>query len=106
VSTQNPRFVKHLAKTFSEQNGWGAIGPVEYEVLAALWVADGPATLLDLHRTFPRKPYRTLVSTLDRLYKKGMVRRERASRANAYTPTMSRRELEAAIVGSIVGPRV
>jgi predicted transcriptional regulator len=69
----------------------------------ALWV-ESPMTLLDLHRGFPAKPYRTLVGTLNRMYRKGVIRRERATRANAYSPTMSRQELAAAIAESMLGP--
>jgi predicted transcriptional regulator len=59
-------------------------------------------TVRDLHRSFRTPPYKTLMSALDTLYKKGLLRRKRASYLNAYTPTMSRQELETAVVGSIV----
>lgn len=69
--------------------------------MAALW-EQSPMTLLDMHRIFPAVPYRTLVGTMDRLYKKGLVRRERAGRQNAYEPAMSRQELATAIAGCII----
>ena len=69
--------------------------------METLW-ADSPATLIDLHRVFPAKPYRTLVGTLNRMYRKGLLRRERVTRANAYSPAMTRQELATAIVGSIL----
>jgi predicted transcriptional regulator len=84
--------------------GWGPLGPLQYAVLVALW-AQSPATVRDLHRHFRTTAYKTLVGTLDRLYKKGLVRRERPSRANAYSPTMSREELATAIVESILPPQ-
>ncbi len=103
MADHNTRLATCLAK-FSTERGWGPLGPLEYAVLSALW-AQSPATVRDLRLSFRTRSYRTLVVTLDRLSKKGLVRRERPSRANAYSPTMSRQELERAIVGSILTPQ-
>jgi predicted transcriptional regulator len=95
----NPKLASFLAP-FSPERRWGQLDPLEYALLSALW-EQSPATLRDLHRDLRSTPYKTMVSALDRLYKDGLVRRERETRLNAYSPTMSRQELEAAIVASI-----
>lgn len=64
-------------------------GMLEDEVLAALWVGGRPmspaAVQFDLG---DRLAYTTVMSTLTRLYRKGLVTREPTGRGYAYTPTM------------------
>ena len=64
-------------------------GELEAEVLAALWAADGPLTAGDVVDALGRElAYNTVLTILARLYQKGAVRRERAGRAHAYSPTL------------------
>jgi predicted transcriptional regulator len=70
-----------------------AFGPLELRVLQALWKQSGPATVRDLHPNFPTIAYTTLMTTLDRLHRKGVLEREKAGRAFAYWPRCSRDEL-------------
>lgn len=71
-----------------------AFGPLEVEVLDAVWRAAAPATVRDLHASFPRLAYTTLMTTLDRLHRKGVLRRSKIGRAFAYEPCFERSELE------------
>jgi len=70
-------------------------GPLEIKVLEALW--DGPveATVRDLQGDFRGTAYTTLMTTLDRLYKKGVLERRKQGRAYAYSARHTRAGLEA-----------
>jgi predicted transcriptional regulator len=87
-------------------------GPLELRVLEALWSRREEGSVRDLLASFPGVAYTTLMTTLDRLHKKGFLARRRAGRAFRYVPVTSREGLEAslaaetldAIVGSLSGP--
>ena len=46
--------------------------------------------------------YTTIMTTLDRLYKKGYLDRKKAGRAFSYTPRMSLEELRVGIAGDVI----
>jgi predicted transcriptional regulator len=71
-----------------------AFGPLEVRVLEAIWQGPRPATVRDLQASFPRLAYTTLMTTLDRLHKKGVLDRAKAGRAFAYEPRFERSEME------------
>ena len=71
-----------------------AFGPLEVQVLEAVWSARGPATVRDLQGSFPDSAYTTLMTTLDRLHKKGALLRTQIGRAYAYEPRFARSEME------------
>jgi predicted transcriptional regulator len=71
-----------------------AFGPLEVQVLEAIWRERRPATVKDLHVSFPEFAYTTLMTTLDRLHKKGVLSRSKVSRAFVYEPRFARSELE------------
>lgn len=75
-------------------------GPLEIRVLEALWARGGPACVRDLQPQFPHIAYTTLMTTLDRLYRKGTLRREKNGRAFYYQPASTLQELISAIAGS------
>jgi len=57
--------------------------------------ARGECTVRDLHESFgERLAYTTLMTTLDRLHKKGLLNRRREGKAFVYCARMSREELE------------
>lgn len=64
--------------------------------------SSSPASVRDLLPLFPRLGYTTLMTTLDRLYKKGLLLRERRGRFNAYWPAISRQDLRTAIASHIL----
>jgi len=68
--------------------------------MSALW-SQSPAAVRDLRPHFPSAAYTTLMTTLDRLYKKGLLQREQRGQGNAYRPAMSRLELQTAIAGCV-----
>ena len=83
-------------------------GPLEARVLEALWTLDAPATVRDLQPLFSGTAYTTLMTTLDRLHRKGVLEREKAGRAFAYRHRWSRGELVSRMaaeqLGAIIAP--
>ncbi len=87
-------------------------GPLETQVLEALWRVGRASSVRDLREFFPGVAYTTLMTTLDRLYKKGVLSRRKAGRAFLYAPLSSREDLEQrlalealdAILGSFGSP--
>ena len=78
------------------------LGPLELTLLRALWKR-GPATvreLLDDSRV--ALAYTTVMTTLDRLHKKGILNRTSDGRAYRYSPKQSEREFNGAIVAGEV----
>lgn len=69
------------------------LGPLELKVLEVLWERNRAATVRNVQPSFPRLAYTTLMTTLDRLYRKGVLRRFRLGRAFGYEPRCSRDEL-------------
>jgi predicted transcriptional regulator len=82
---------RQLASTF---------GPLEIRVLDALWAQDAPACVRDLQPRFPGVAYTTLMTTLDRLFRKGTLSRVKSGRAFYYQPKSSQQELISALAGS------
>lgn len=76
------------------------LGPLEARVLDALWARGCAASVRDLQPEFPAIAYTTLMTTLDRLHRKGVLAREKQGRAFVYAPVASRDEFRAAIAGA------
>ena len=75
-------------------------GPLEIRVLEALWSRRTPACVRDLQPEFPGAAYTTLMTTLDRLYRKGALSREKSGRAFFYTPRGTQEQLLSRLAGS------
>lgn len=73
-------------------------GPLERRVLLELWSRGAPTSVRDLRPAFPAMAYTTLMTTLDRLHRKGLLARERTGRAYVYRPHQTRQEFESARV--------
>ncbi len=71
-------------------------------MLETLWNRGKPATVRDLVPEFEEIAYTTLMTTLDRLHRKGHLSRSRQGRAFAYRPATSRGELTANLAGGAV----
>ena len=78
------------------------LGPLELKVLEVLWERNRATTVRNVQPSFPRLAYTTLMTTLDRLYRKGVLRRFRLGRAFGYEPRCSRDQL----FGRMVSGRV
>ena len=78
-------------------------GPLEARVLEAMWTLQSPAAVRDLQPLFPATAYTTLMTTLDRLYRKGVLDREKAGRAFVYRHRWTRRNLVSRMAGEQLG---
>lgn len=78
----------------------GTLGPLEAKVLDALWQRDGDSTVRDLQAAFTGTAYTTLMTTLDRLFRKGLLSRQKVGRAFSYRPRWSRSELSVRMAGN------
>jgi predicted transcriptional regulator len=74
-------------------------GSLEIKVLEALWRADAPQNVRDLQPSFQGVAYTTLMTTLDRLHRKGVLNREKSGRAFLYRPKYTREELLSGLAG-------
>jgi BlaI family transcriptional regulator, penicillinase repressor len=69
------------------------LGPLEERLLEALWER-GNATVRELLEVgYKDLAYTTVMTTLDRLFKKGLLTREAEGRAFRYIPRITREEL-------------
>jgi predicted transcriptional regulator len=87
-----------------------ALGPLEHSVLDVLW-ARGESNVRDVVHSLSRPlAYTTVMTTLDRLFKKGLLDRRKAERAFVYSPRLSRQQLHHQragefLAGFLQGPR-
>lgn len=72
------------------------LGPLERRVLEALWLRGTPGSVRDLQPAFSEIAYTTLMTTLDRLHRKGLLDRTKQGRAFLYQARLSRLEFESA----------
>ena len=78
------------------------LGPLEQELLSALWMR-GSATVREmLDAGGINLAYTTVMTTLDRLYKKQLLNRSADGRAFRYSPRYTQEELERAAVGETI----
>jgi predicted transcriptional regulator len=78
------------------------LGPLEQRLLEALWQR-GNATVREVVENGCQDlAYTTVMTTLDRLFKKGILERRKADRAFFYLPTLNRAEWESKRAGEFV----
>jgi predicted transcriptional regulator len=68
-------------------------------VLDALWECDHSQSVRDLQAHVRGVAYTTLMTTLDRLHRKGVLEREKSGRAFVYRPRYSRDVLQSQLAG-------
>jgi predicted transcriptional regulator len=69
-------------------------GALELRVMEALWRRGAPVSVRDLIGDFDGTAYTTLMTTMDRLHRKGILDREKTGRAFVYRTRYSRDEIE------------
>ena len=103
--------VKHLSGDQPVSDRHMTLGPLELEVMDVLWNS-GVANVRDVVRQMRRElAYTTVMTTLDRLYKKGLLEREMDERAFVYSPKLSRQDWNRRRAGELMagflsGPEV
>lgn len=86
------------------------LGPLERDVMEIVWrryetgSADSKeVSVRDVHLAFQeRLAYTTLMTTLDRLHKKGLLERRKDGRAFLYSPRLSPQEFERSIARDVI----
>ena len=79
-----------------------AFGVLERDVMDVLW-SDGDLAVRDVQSRLSREvAYTTVMTTLDRLFKKGVLSRRRSGRAFRYSAAVSRAQLHASIAGRLL----
>jgi predicted transcriptional regulator len=74
-------------------------GTLELRVLDAVWRRQSDeVSVRDIQPDFPGSAYTTLMTTMDRLHRKGVLERRKVGRAFAYRAVSSRTELESGLV--------
>jgi predicted transcriptional regulator len=85
-----------------------ALGSLERQVLEKLWSFGREVTVRELQAAFGGSlAYTTLMTTMDRLFKKRLLGRRREGRAFLYQPLVSpdqlRKDVAADLIGSLLG---
>jgi len=75
-------------------------GPLELRVLDQLWSRPDAVCVREIQSSFPGVAYTTLMTTLDRLFRKGVLTREKNGRAFHYRPACTRDELQSNLAGT------
>src|SRR5450755_1364421 len=96
--------IRFLKRRNVNQNpaGLSGLGPLEVAVMEILWdrgESNVHQVVLSLER---RLAYTTVMTTLDRLYKKGLLDRRKSERAYIYSPGRSRQEWEHKVAADFV----
>ncbi|MEO5894794.1 MAG: BlaI/MecI/CopY family transcriptional regulator [Vicinamibacterales bacterium] len=93
---------KLLASWSSRDPLHAAFGALEREVMEILWT-EGSLAVRDVQTRLSRAAaYTTVMTTLDRLYKKGVLGRVQAGRAFLYSPAATHEQLRASIASRVL----
>ena len=88
-----------MNRIFHFPASFAQLGPLEQRLLEALWTR-GHATVRELlDAGYNDLAYTTVMTTLDRLYKKNLLTRRAVGRAFRYTPRFTREELHREAAG-------
>jgi predicted transcriptional regulator len=80
-----------------------ALGKLEQQVLDEVWRFGGEVSVRDVHRAFDERiAYTTLMTTLDRLFKKNLLNRRKDGRAFLYTAAMAREDFDQGIKADVI----
>ncbi len=80
------------------------IGELEGAVLERLW-SHGPSDVKSMHRRLGAErgiKLNTVQSAMERLYRKGLLSREKVSHAYVYDTRVTREQLSAQVIGQVV----
>jgi predicted transcriptional regulator len=78
------------------------LGPLEHRVMETVW-RRGECSVKDVYAGFEASTaYTTVMTTMDRLYKKGLLARRKQGRAYFYSATASRDELDSSVASGFL----
>jgi predicted transcriptional regulator len=96
------RFFKNRAARDNGSSRSLALGSLEFELMEILWT-HGESIVRDVVPKLSRPlAYTTVMTTLDRLFKKGLLDRHKSDRTFVYSPSFSRQEWERRRAGNLV----
>jgi predicted transcriptional regulator len=78
------------------------LGPLEQQLLSALWLRESATVREILDAGDIKLAYTTVMTTLDRLFKKQLLNRTAEGRAFRYSPRYTQEELEKEAVGQTI----
>jgi predicted transcriptional regulator len=78
------------------------LGPLEQQLLSALWMRESATVREILDAGDIKLAYTTVMTTLDRLFKKQLLNRTAEGRAFRYSPRYTQEQLEKAAVGETI----
>jgi predicted transcriptional regulator len=85
-----------------EPDPLGSLGRLEREVMDVVWQT-GRARVRDVQGRLPRPAaYTTVMTTMDRLFKKGLLERVRERRAYVYRATVTQQAVKAAVASGLL----
>lgn len=96
------RFLKNHIARFREPLQQSALGPLELSTMEILWERGESNVREVIERLDRRLAYTTVMTTLDRLFKKGLLDRRKVHRSFAYLPKLSRQEWEEKRAGELM----
>jgi predicted transcriptional regulator len=81
------------------------LGELEAVIMDRLWTRGEPATVREILTDLQRQreiAYTTVLTVMENLHRKGVLRREPAGRANRYAPHRNRGQYVAQLMGQIL----
>lgn len=102
-------FLRKRGANRENRGGPSTLGRLETRVMEILW-ARGESNVREVAGRLARPlAYTTVMTTLDRLFKKGLLQRHKTDRAFFYSPRLSRQEWERQtasefVAGFLAGP--
>ncbi|HEY2499039.1 MAG TPA: BlaI/MecI/CopY family transcriptional regulator [Candidatus Angelobacter sp.] len=93
-----------LKKQFGERKTTlGQLGALESEMMERIW-GSGEISVRDVHAEFAsRLAYTTVMTTMDRLYKKGMLQRRKVGKAFLYVAALTEQEYRERLTHHLFG---
>lgn len=80
-----------------------ALGDLERSVMDVLWRTLEGSSVREVHRVLGEElAYTTVMTTLDRLHRKGLLTRRQAGRAFVYSARLSREEFEKQVATDVI----
>jgi predicted transcriptional regulator len=81
-----------------------ALGELESQVMECLWQAPHSSVKEIWERLSGQRPlaYTTIMTTMDRLYQKGLLQRVKSGKAFLYAPRFSRQEFEEILTAEVL----
>ena len=82
------------------------LGALEAQVMNAIWDAGGEVAVEQVRQSLEdsgkKAAYTTVMTTMSRLHKKGLLNREMRGKAYLYTAAVSRKDLDTSVIKQVI----